>query len=180
MNQAMLNAHFRYQLQRHGWLAAVALAVALFAVLLEWQVVQTMRDSNEALRTELSEQRRQRVKTSNPQEDAAIRQSLFFATLPDSSDTLHAVAVLNRAAKSGAFSLSTGEFRVVRQGNDPLMRYQITVPMRTDYPHIHAWLAQVLTQLPNAALDEVSFKREDAATPELDAKLRLTVFMRAH
>jgi hypothetical protein len=60
------------------------------------------------------------------------------------------------------------------------MRYQITVPMRTDYPHIHAWLAQVLAQLPNAALDEVSFKREDAATPELDAKLRLTVFMRAH
>ena len=40
-------------------------------------------------------------------------------------------------------------------------------------------LVQVLNQLPNVALDEISLKRDDAAASALDAKLRLTLFMRA-
>jgi hypothetical protein len=53
------------------------------------------------------------------------------------------------------------------------------VPLHADYPHVHAWLVQVLNQLPNAALDEVSLKRDNAGAPALDAKLRLTLFLRA-
>ena len=179
MNQALLNAHLRYQLQRHGWLTGAGLLLLLVSLSLQWLLVEPMHASNEDLRSELSAQRRKRVQKPNLQEDSAKRQAAFYSTLPDSSDTLHAVAVLNRAAKAGAFTLSHGEYRVTRQGSGPLLRYQITVPLHTDYPHVRAWLVQVLNQLPNAALDEVSLKREDAAAPILDAKLRLTLFMRA-
>jgi hypothetical protein len=179
MNQALLNAHLRYQLQRHGWLAAAGLLLLLVAMAFQWLLVEPLHASNEDLRSELSAQRRKQVQKPNPQEDAAKRQAEFYSTLPDSSDTLHAVAVLNRAAKAGAFTLSNGEYRVARQGSGPLIRYQITVPLHADYPHVRAWLVQVLNQLPNVALDEVSLKRDDAAATALDAKLRLTLFMRA-
>jgi type II secretory pathway component PulM len=179
MNQDLLNAHLRYQLQRHGWLAAGGLLLLLAGLAVQWLLVDPLHASNEDLRSELSAQRGRLVKKVDPQEDAAKRQAAFYATLPDSSDTLRAVAVLNRTAKAGAFTLSTGEYRVVRQGSGPLLRYQITVPLRTDYPHVRAWLVQVLNQLPNAALEDISLKRDDAAAPVLDAKLRLAVFMRA-
>jgi hypothetical protein len=179
MNHALLNAHLRYQLQRHGWLTVAGLLLLLASLSVQWLLVEPMHASNEDLRSELSAQRRKQVQKPNTQEDSAKRQAAFYATLPDSNDTLHAVAVLNRAAKAGAFTLSNGEYRVARQGSGPLLRYQITVPLHTDYPHVRAWLVQVLNQLPNAALDEISLKRDDAAAPVLDAKLRLTVFMRA-
>jgi hypothetical protein len=179
MSQAVLYAHLRYQLQRHGWLAAAGLVLLLASLGLQWLVVDPLHADNEALRSELSAQRRKQVQKPDAQEDASQRQAAFYATLPDSSDTLHAVAVINRAAKAGAFTLSNGEYRMARQGAGALMRYQITVPLRADYPHVHAWLAQVLNQLPNAALDEISLKRDDAGAPALDAKLRLTLFMRA-
>jgi hypothetical protein len=179
MNQAMLSAHLRYQLQRHGWLTAAGLILLLTSLVFQWLLVEPLHASNEDLRSELSAQRRKQVQKPNAQEDAAKRQAEFYSTLPDSSDTLHAVAVLNRAAKAGAFTLSNGEYRMTRQGSGPLMRYQITVPLRTDYPHVRAWMVQVLSQLPNVALDEISLRRDDAAAPMLDAKLRLTLFMRA-
>ena len=179
MNQALLNAHVRYLLQRHGWLTAAGLLLLLAALAFQWLLVEPLHAGNEDLRNELSAQRRKQVQKPDTQEDSVKRQAAFYATLPDSSDTLRAVAVLNRAAKAGAFTLSNGEYRIARQGNGPLMRYQITVPLHTDYPHVRAWLVQVLNQLPNAALDEVSLKRDDAAAPMLDAKLRLTLFMRA-
>jgi hypothetical protein len=179
MNQALLNAHFRYQLQRHGWLAVAGLFLLLVSLGLQLLLVDPLRADIEVLRGELSAQRRKQVQKPDPQEDASKRQAAFFSSLPDSSDTLHAVAVLNRAAKAGAFTLSNGEYRMARQGSDPLMRYQITVPLHADYPHVRAWLVQVMNQLPNAALEEISFKRDDAASPTLDAKLRLTLFMRA-
>jgi hypothetical protein len=179
MNQAMLNAHLHYQLQRHGWMTAVGLLLLLASLAFQWLLVEPLHASNEDLRSELSAQRRKQVQKPDPQEASTKRQAEFYATLPDSSDTLHAVAVLNRAAKAGAFTLSNGEYRMARQGSGPLMRYQITVPLRTDYPHVRAWLVQVLSQLPNVALDEISLRRDDAAAPMLDAKLRLTLFMRA-
>jgi hypothetical protein len=179
MSQSLFNAHLRYQLQRHGYLAAVGLFVLMVAFGLQWLLVSPLHASNDALRSELLAQRRQQAQKPNPQEDGAKRQAEFYSTLPDSSDTLHAVAVLNRAAKAGAIKLSNGDYRVVRQGSGPLLRYQITVPLRADYPHVHAWLAQVMNQLPNAALDEISLKRDDAAKSALDAKVRLTLFTRA-
>jgi type II secretory pathway component PulM len=179
MTQALLYAHLRYQLQRHSWLAGAGLALLLASLGLQWLVVDPMHADNEALRSKLAAQRNKQAQKPDAQQDASQRQAAFYAALPDSSDTLHAVAVLNRAAKAGAFSLSNGEYRMARQGSGALLRYQITVPMRADYPHVRAWLAQVLNQLPNAALDEISLKREDAASAVLDAKLRLTLFMRA-
>ena len=94
MNQALLNAHLRYQLHRHGWLAAAGLLLLLASLGLQWLLVEPLHASNEVLRSELSAQRRKQVQKPDLQVDAGQRQAAFYATLPDSSDTLHAVAVL--------------------------------------------------------------------------------------
>lgn len=175
----MVKAHLRYQLQRHGWLAASGLLLLILAVGLQLLWVDGLHARNAALREELSAQRRAQQQKPRDMEEKSQRQASFYAGLPEANQALEAIAVLNQAAAKNQVSLSTAEYRITRQGSGPLLRYQVSVPMRADYVHLHAWLSQVLNALPNAALDDLSLKREDANLEALDARMRFTVYFRA-
>jgi type VI protein secretion system component VasK len=179
MTLTRMQAQARYQLERHGWLAAIGLLVLLLALLLQTTWVASLHADNAALATELAAQRRQQAQKPLAQEEKAQRQASFYAGLPDADAALEAIDVLNRAAARHHLALATAEYRVTRTGAGPLMRYQISLPLRGDYVALHAWLSEVLNTLPNASLDDISLKREDAGQTLLDARLRLTVFMRA-
>lgn len=179
MNSALLQAHLHYQLQRHGWLAAAGLLVLVAAIALQMLWVDSLHARNAALHQELREQRQAQAQKPQANEDKAQRQAAFFATLPDATEAVEAIAVLNQAAQRNKVALVTAEYRVTRAGSGPLLRYQISVPLRADYVHLHAWLTQVLNALPHAALDDISFKRDDVGQEQLDARVRFTVFLRA-
>jgi hypothetical protein len=178
MTRTRLQAHVRYQIERHGWLAAGALAVLLLALLLQWGWVATLEADNTALTAEVAAQRRQLTQKPLAQEDSAQRQAHSYAALPDTEAALEAFDVLNSAAARQRLAVSTAEYRITTSGTGPLLRYQISLPLRGDYVALHAWLSDVLNALPHAALDDISLKREDAGQPLLDARVRLTVFMR--
>ena len=179
MNRALVLAHLRYQLQRQGWLAFAGLLLLLLALALQWIWVDGLHARNAELHAQLQAQRQAQVQKPQASEDKAQRQAAFYATLPDASAAMDAIGVLNRAAARHKVVLVTAEYRVARQGTGPLLRYQISVPLRADYVHLHAWLTEVMNALPNAALDDLSLKRDDAAQELLDARLRFTVFLRA-
>jgi hypothetical protein len=179
MNVALIQAQLRYQIARHGWLAAGGVVLVLLALLLQWGWVEGLQSDNAALRQELTEQRRAHQQKPLAQEERAQALASFYAGLPDSNLAFDAIDVLNRAAAHHKVQLVTAEYRVARTGTGPLLRYQISVPLRGDYVALHGWLSEVLNALPHAALDDISFKREDAAQTVLEARVRLTVFLRA-
>lgn len=179
MNTELLLAHARYQLARHGWLAAAGLALLLLSLLLQLSWLDGLQADNAQLRAELSAQRRQQAHKPQAQEDKALRQANFYAGLPDATEAVEAIELLNRAAAHHKIAIATAEYRVTRSGSGPLLRYQISVPLRADYVALHAWLAEVMNALPHAALDEFSLKREDVGQTALDARVRFTVFLRA-
>ncbi|WP_342617521.1 hypothetical protein [Rhodoferax sp. GW822-FHT02A01] len=179
MSGALIMAHMRYQLQRHGWPAAAGLFVLLAALALQLLWVDSLHARNAELHQELSAQRQAQAQKPQASEARAQAQAAFFATLPDATEAVEAIAVLNQAAARNKVSLVTAEYRVTRLGTGPLLRYQISVPLRADYVHLHAWLAQVMNALPHAALDEVSLRRDDVGQDLLDAHVRFTVFLRA-
>lgn len=165
-----------YQLERHGRLAAVSLGVLLLALGLQWLWVDGLHAQNQVLREALSAQRAQAAKPQAVDEKAQS-QAEFLASLPDTGQVLEVIAVLNQAASRHQVVLANAEYRLTRQGSGP-SRYQITLPLRAGYVPLHAWLADVLNALPSAALDDISLKREDVGQTVLDARVRLTVFMR--
>ena len=179
MNGALLQAHLRYQLHRQGWLAAAGLCLVLLALALQFLWVDGLHARNEELREALRAQRQAQVKKPQASEDKAQRQAAFYASLPEATEATQAISVLNRAAAHHKVALVSAEYRVSKQGTGPLLRYQISVPLHADYVQLHAWLSEVLNALPNAALDDISFKRDDAGTQLLDARVRFTVFLRA-
>ncbi|RFO95786.1 hypothetical protein DIC66_16495 [Rhodoferax lacus] len=179
MNSALILAHLRYQLQRQGWLAAAGLALLVLALGLQWAWVDGLHVRNAELHDALSAKRQAQVQKPQAGEEKAQRQAAFYATLPDATEAVEAIGVLNRAAARHKVALVTAEYRVTRQGTGPLLRYQISVPLRADYVHLHAWLSEVMNTLPHAALDDLSLKRDDAAVDVLDARARFTVFLRS-
>jgi len=179
MSRELMLAHLRYQLQRHGWLAAAGLLVLLLALALQLLWVDGLHNRNAELHQQLSQQRQALVQKPQASEAKAQAQAAFYATLPDANEAVEAIAVLNQSAARNKVALVTAEYRVTRQGTGPLLRYQISVPLRADYGHLHAWLAQVMNALPHAALDDISLKRDDVNQDVLDARVRFTVFLRA-
>jgi hypothetical protein len=176
---ALIQAHLRYQLQRQGWLAAAGLLLVLLALALQFLWVDGLHARNAALQEELSARRQALVQRPQASEAKAQRLAAFYATLPDASEAAEAIGVLNAVAVRHKVSLVTAEYRVTRAGTGPLLRYQISVPLRANYVQLHAWLSEVMNALPNAALDDLSLKRDDAGVELLDARVRLTVYLRA-
>jgi hypothetical protein len=179
MNRTLLKAHAQYQLQRHGWLATAGLMLMLLALALQFLWVDGLHARNAALREELGAQRRGPLQKPKEKEDATQRQATFYASLPESGNALEAIGILNQAAARNQVSLISAEYRATRQGSGPLLRYQVSVPLHADYVHLHAWLSQVMNALPNAALDELTLKRENAGMEALDARMHFTIYFRA-
>lgn len=106
---------------------------------------------------------------------------------PDASQSGHlpvgeaapeGVARLFTAAGHAGLNLREGSYRVVVQPGSGLRRYQITLPLSGTYPAIRAFLAESLERRPDLALDSLSLRREKIGSPEVEARLGLTLFLR--
>lgn len=60
-----------------------------------------------------------------------------------------------------------------------LLRYHLNMPVKAAYPQIRDFLAEVIQAIPNAALENVSFKRESVDSPIVDANISLVLYVRA-
>lgn len=176
----VLLAHLRYQLGRHGWPGALGLALLIVAAggypLLVADVQRRTATAHEELATI---KQRQAGGAEHPAGDAADQASAFYKLLPPASAADEAVKTLHAAARERGLGLSQGEYRLTQEGRGAVVRYQVTLPVRGTYPQFRGWLASVLNGLPSLAVEEMSLKRDDAARGEIEARVRLTLFLRA-
>lgn len=179
MTPSVFIAHLRFQLEQHGWPALVGIGLIGLAVVGQYLGVTPTVEQATALREKQSALRYRQATQPNPDEGTRLRAAAFYASLPDGSGAREAVALIHRSAIEHGVKLATGEYRMVREGGGRALRYQITLPTRASYPQIRAWHADIMNALPALTLDEISFRREDAGSNTVEARLRLTLFMRA-
>lgn len=94
-----------------------------------------------------------------------------LATLPDWLERIYA------AAEKNGVQLDAGEYKLLQERNQKLARYQLTLPVRGNYMQVRGFIAEVLTAVPAAALDEIGFRRDSLGSTVLDARLRFTVYL---
>ena len=70
-----------------------------------------------------------------------------------------------------------GQYSVSPLAGTTLARWQLVLPVEAPYPALHAFLAAALERLPNLTLDELKLKRERIEASELQAELRLSLFV---
>ncbi|HAT33810.1 MAG TPA: hypothetical protein DCW29_24105 [Janthinobacterium sp.] len=111
---------------------------------------------------------------------SAARQNLalFYARLGPRRYAEEQVKTLFALAAQSKLTLNQGEYKF---GYDPISRvstYQVVLPLKGAYQSIWQFGMRVLLTVPFAALDEISFKRELIADPALEARMRLTFYLK--
>jgi hypothetical protein len=91
--------------------------------------------------------------------------------LPGELDALYAHAKVSKV------QLLQGEYRMESRGA-ALTAYQVTLPVRGSYPQLRQFVGRVLKDMPTTSLDAVRFERRKAADAQLEAQVRLTIYLR--
>lgn len=156
-------------------LAALALLLLALAAFLHALVLPGLERRAEAVAAE-AERRAAARAPQDPAADAARELQAFYrhvdaGSLPDQLARLHVVA------RSTGIVLRQGEYRLLRDGDARLRRYQVLLPVRGPYPGVRQFVSATLRALPNAALEQVSFERHRIEDTEVDAQVRLTIYL---
>ena len=103
--------------------------------------------------------------------------SNFYAFFPLIENVPELLGRVQRAAQNNRLLLKKGEYKLSREADFRLARYEITLPVSGDYASVRSFVNEVLQAVPSAALDELALKRESAEQPELEARVRFSLFL---
>jgi type VI protein secretion system component VasK len=81
------------------------------------------------------------------------------------------------AAKSGLV-LRQGEYKPGYDRNAHVWTYQVNLPVKGSYEAIWQFAMAALRTIPFASLDEITFHRDAIGNPTVEARLRLTLYLR--
>ncbi len=111
---------------------------------------------------------------SAPQELAQALE-LFYATLPESSDAAVAVRQLFDVAQKHSLVLERGEYRVVRDAQARVARYQMILPVKGNPRDVQAFIVDALNGTRLLTLDAVSFRRERPGAVEIESRVQFSL-----
>lgn len=102
----------------------------------------------------------------------------FIAFFPEVDTSSRWLAIVFAAAREEGLELAQGTYRLHTEDVIGLATYQVTLPVRGSYPHIRRFLGRVLTEVPAASLDSVTFRRERSADGDVDARIVIALHLR--
>lgn len=102
----------------------------------------------------------------------------FVDNLPDTSVASGVIGQLEQLAHVHGVKLLRGQYAQSPVSGTSLLRWQVSLPVKAEYPKIIAFAATSLQALPSLSLDEFKFKRDSIETATLDADLRFSLYLR--
>lgn len=104
--------------------------------------------------------------------------SLFYATVGEKRHAEQQVKTLFDLAGKSNLALNQGEYKFAFDKASGVTTYQVTLPVKGTYRNIWQFALEALAAVPFASLDEVSFRRDTIADPVVEARLRITLFLK--
>ncbi len=102
----------------------------------------------------------------------------FYRLLPAEADAAKQVATIFTVAYDDGMDLDKVEYVLSRDRAANLSRYQMILPLHGTYTDIRYFVIDVLNALPTAAVNELSFRRDDSHKADVDARLRITLYLK--
>jgi hypothetical protein len=168
--------HLHQWSRRLGTTGLIGLALLAAALLLQWIQVASLQQTVLAQRETLSSLRLTAAAHNTAPAPAPLNP---LALLPPTGEASQLIGELEQLAHQHGISLPRGQYSVSPLAGTTLARWQLMLPVEAPYPALHAFLAASLERLPNLTLDELKLKRERIETSELQAELRLSLFVEA-
>ena len=101
----------------------------------------------------------------------------FYRAFPNDSDLLPGIEKIFTLAQNQNLTLDQGEYKLSRDKVGKLVRFQMVLPVKGDYPQIRKYLDSLLTEIPNIALEHLQLERRKVGDPALEATIRLALYL---
>lgn len=177
---ARLAWHARNASRRFGVPGAIGVGLLAASLLFYATAVLPVARDRSALTLEIAEAESARESLKAGARGAATNpaQQLaqFYRFFPSINQALDGLAVVHAIAAIHAVQLEQGSYRMVRDRGTRLWLYEVTLPVKGDYPQLRRFLSQVLTDIPHLTLDSVTFQRQKAADGMLESQIKFTLF----
>lgn len=168
----------RRTLVRLRWPGLAGLVLLAAAVLVQAFVIPPMKSRVDALRAEARQISARGGKAGGggpPSTSAQLAN--FYGFFPPLKTLPALLGDLQVSAQHNGLGLDKGEYRLQRDAQFPLMRYQISVPVVGNYAQIRGFISEVLQRIPAAALEDLVMKRESVSAQQLEGRVRFVVFV---
>lgn len=107
----------------------------------------------------------------------SVRLDQFHASFPAPREIPAAIGTVLRIAGEQGLALDQGQYRLAAESGGPLMRYQMTLPVRGTYRQLRGFVEQSLLELPALALDGVQFRRETVGAAGIDSVVEFSLYV---
>ena len=101
----------------------------------------------------------------------------FYNLFPSAAGLTPELERLHRLARGARLELAQGEYRLERRPSG-LWAYRVTLPVRGSYAEVRNFISAVLKDMPSVSIDALRFDRKKADDAQLEAQLRLTLYVR--
>ncbi|WP_075796616.1 hypothetical protein [Massilia putida] len=162
--------------------AAILMLVLTGGLAWTLRTVWTMERAQEAYAAQ-ARQKTPAAAASAPAPEPAPAQApdnlaAFYGALGERGGAEQQVKTLfGLAAKSGLV-LRQGEYKAGHDRNAHVYTYQVNLPVKGSYQAIWQFAMAALRAIPFASLDEISFHRDAIGDATVEARLRLTLYLR--
>lgn len=172
----------RNELGRLGTWGVFGIGLLAFAAGLRFTVLEPMGGEIASLQEEASALR-ERLSAADISaaerpltHDEKLKQ--FYGFFPPPATARELLGRIFSAAQARRLVLKAGEYRMQEEPGFRLARYQVLFPVAGNYRDVRGFADDVLKTVPTAALDEIAFKRDSVGSTTVEARIRITMYLR--
>lgn len=166
-------------MRRLGWPGALTALLAAAAAVVQFGLLPAER----AQSVDLSRRLVVLKQPPTPAEDADStnreRLQVFNALMPPASQYPGVLRYLFDLAAEHNLVATQAEYTAQSSDEGGYVAYDVVLPMKGPYPQIRAFIGDALLHLPTLAVQGVAFSRDDARAAEVQASLRLRLYLRS-
>jgi hypothetical protein len=108
---------------------------------------------------------------------ADVNLRLFYEALGERRYAEQQVKTLFALAARSGLVLRQGEYKAGYDRDARIHTYQVTLPVKGSYRAVWQFAMLALRAIPFASLDEISFRRDAIGQADVEARLRLTLYL---
>jgi Tfp pilus assembly protein PilO len=113
---------------------------------------------------------------ATPETPESMR-TAFYRDFPAQGEVTRWIERIYDAAAGEQLSLARGEYALTPLAGTRLTRYQISLPVRGDYERIRRFINAALAAVPSLALDDLSLQRQEIGDAQVEARIRLSLYL---
>jgi len=160
------------------WIACAIFLVSLLlaAIALPWLYRERSLRENQLLLAR-NTYRLAAAQPSRSTDRQKERLDRFYTMLAPSERLEQSLVQLFEVARRSGVVLDKADYRLIVDAEGKYQSYQIDLPVKANASSILTFCKQTLAALPFASLDAIRFRRDKVTNGQLEASLRLTLFM---